>query len=209
MSRAQRLIRAAMQIALLSISLVASAVAPTTDIRGRLADTPVLRGSFEQEKQLKGFRHSLQSSGDFLLARDRGVVWNTRKPFASSIVITKQHLLTTTGADGAQKRVAAAGSPGVGTAPTLMLALLTGDTVTLAEQFEIKPSELADGRWQLELLPRTGALKKAFRRIALQGDRNVETIRIEERSGDHTEIRFLDLRDTPAELDIAEAQQFE
>lgn len=209
MNGALRFARQTICTGLLLTSLAALAVTPATGIGGRLADTNVLRGSFEQEKHLQGFHNSLKSTGDFLLARDRGVVWNTRKPFASRIVITKQRLLSTTGTGSSQKLVETARSQGVSTAHSLMLALLTGDTVTLAEQFEVKETELAGGRWQLELLPRTGTMKKAFRLIALQGGRNVETIRIEESSGDRTDIRFLDLRDTPAVMDVAEAQQFE
>ena len=42
-------------------------------VRARLAKPAVLRGQFEQQKQLQGFRNPLKSSGDFLLLRDRGI----------------------------------------------------------------------------------------------------------------------------------------
>ena len=63
-------------------------------VRRRLADSPVLKGAFEQRKTVKGFRNPLVSRGDFLVARDRGVVWATREPFASQLIVTRDRLLS-------------------------------------------------------------------------------------------------------------------
>ena len=41
-------------------------------VRARLAKPAVLRGQFEQQKQLQGFRNPLKSSGDFLLLPNSG-----------------------------------------------------------------------------------------------------------------------------------------
>jgi hypothetical protein len=59
---------------------VQAAPAPASVVAARLASPAVLRGSFEQEKRLAGFRNPLLSKGDFLMAKDRGVVWATRAP---------------------------------------------------------------------------------------------------------------------------------
>ncbi len=54
----------------------------------RLADAPCIRGRFEQTRRLSGFSNPLVSRGDFVLARGRGVVWQTREPFPSSLLVT-------------------------------------------------------------------------------------------------------------------------
>ena len=59
-------------------------------VRARLAQPAVLRGQFEQRKQLKGFRNPLVSRGNFLLLRERGVAWDTTEPFASSALLTRE-----------------------------------------------------------------------------------------------------------------------
>ena len=61
-------------------------------VRERIEQPEVLRGRFEQEKQLKGFRNPLRSTGTMLLVRERGIAWDTSEPFASSAVLTREKL---------------------------------------------------------------------------------------------------------------------
>jgi hypothetical protein len=90
-----------------------------------------------------------------------------------------------------------------------MMALLSGDTQALSRQFALKESLSADGSWRLELLPKQGALKKLFARIELRGDDYVRSVHLEETRGDRTDIRFGQLRSTPAALSADEAKQFD
>ena len=188
---------------------VAVAAVPGAGVRARLADTPVLRGQFTQEKHLQGFRNPLQSQGDFLLARNRGVVWNTRSPFASTVVMTRQRLLARQ-ADGSERNLFERGSsPAVATANSLLMALLGGNIDILSRQFVLTETLLPEGAWRLQLVPKPGALQKIFRRIELQGDSNVRSVHLEESAGDSTDIHFTELHDTPAQLSAAEAKQFD
>jgi len=196
-------------IALLVAVACAQASTPGAGVRARLANAPVLRGQFEQEKHLQGFKNPLLSNGDFLLARDRGVVWNTRIPFASTLVLTKQRLLTRQ-ADGSTHTVAdQSASPAISTANALLMALLGGDIEMLSRQFDLQETLATDAGWRLQLVPKQGALKKIFKRIELQGDQYVRSVRLEEIRGDVTDIRFQQLHDTPASLSVEEAKQFD
>jgi len=196
-------------IALLFVASNAYAATPGAGVRARLGNVPVLRGQFEQEKRLQGFKNPLLSKGDFLLARDRGVAWNTHSPFASTLVLTKQRLLTRQ-ADGSTQAIAEQGaSPAVSTANALLMALLSGDVDTLSRQFRLQETLAADGSWRLQLVPKQGALKKIFKLIELQGDRYVRSVRLQEIRGDRTEIRFLQLQTSPPTLSAAEAKQFD
>lgn len=178
-------------------------------VRARLVQAAVLRGAFEQEKQLQGFRNPLRSSGDFLLSRERGIVWNTRKPFASTLVLGKDRLQTRQ-ADGRKQDIIAAGnSQALSVANSLMLALVSGNIDGLAESFVVRESLNADGSWSLDLAPKRGPLQKAFRRIELQGDRYVRRVLLTEARGDRTEIRFSAITDQPATLSLDEARQFD
>lgn len=187
----------------------ANAATPGSAVAGKLANPPLLRGQFEQQKQLRGFRNPLLSKGEFLLAKDRGVVWTTRSPFASTLVLTKQRLLLRKADGGTRNLGGPQASPAVGTANALLMALLAGDIQVLSRQFDLQEKMSVDGSWRLELLPKAGTLKKVFTRIELQGDRYVRSVRLEEVRGDRTDIRFLQLRETPAALSVDEARQFE
>lgn len=187
----------------------ALAAEPASGVRARLVQAPVLRGAFEQEKRLKGFRNPLRSQGDFLLARDRGIVWNTRKPFASTLLLGKDRLQTRQ-PDGRKQDVIAAGnSQALGVANSLMLALVGGNVDSLQESFDVRESVAADGSWSLALVPKRGPLRKAFQRIELQGDRYVRRVQLIELRGDITDIRFSGIVDTPAQLSQDEARQFD
>jgi hypothetical protein len=194
---------------LLFAIVTAAASAPGAGVRARLANVPVLRGQFEQEKHLQGFKNPLLSKGDFLLARDRGVVWTTRSPFASTLVLTKERLQIRQ-ADGSARSLSdQGGSPAVSTANALLMALLSGDIEILSRQFRLQETLSADGSWTLQLVPKQGALKKIFKLIELHGDQHVRSVHLEEIRGDQTDIRFEQLRDAPSTLSAEEAKQFD
>ena len=178
-------------------------------VRARLAQPEVLRGRFEQRKQLRGFRNALRSHGDFLLLRERGIAWDTTEPFASSTLLTRERLLTRL-PDGSTRVVLdAAASPGMAAVNSLLMALVAGDLDVLAPQFEIVETLESGDRWTLQLQPRDAALKRVFARIVLRGDCHVRDVEIEETGGDHTWLQFLELTDTPATPTAAEVARFD
>lgn len=193
----------------LAVACVALAATPDLGVRSRLADSPVLRGAFVQEKHLQGFHNPLRSGGEFVLARGHGMVWDTRTPFASRVVMTARALRVIE-SDGSVRVIAGdAGSSVASTVHALMMALLTGDTAALSAQFAIEESLLADGAWTLGLVPRDTMMSSLYRRITVEGDRFVRRVALLEINGDRTEIRFVELRDSPAELSAEEAQRFD
>lgn len=198
----------------LALSAPATAQVPSgqgeaTGVRALLSQPEVLRGKFEQRKQLKGFRNPLVSRGDFLLLRDRGVAWDTTEPFASSILLTRERLLTRL-PDGRSRVVLdAKASPGMAAVNSLLMALVGGDLDTLATQFDIEETVAAEGSWELALRPREVGLKRVFARIVLRGDRHVREVEIDEAGGDLTSLRFLELHDQPAVPTAAEVARFD
>ena len=192
----------------LALLLAASGVAHG-GVREQLARPAVLRGQFEQSRHLHGFRNPLVSRGDFVVVRDRGVLWETRKPFASTTVISKDRVVTRRSDGSSQVMVDKSQSQAASRVNALMPALLGGDVVTLSKYFEVRESAMADGGWHLELTPRKSGLAHVFARIVLQGDRYVRSVHLEEKGGDSTDIVFSAMTDQPAKLDPVEAKPFE
>jgi hypothetical protein len=196
--------------------LVATSACPASDapepmarVRARMESPAVLRGEFEQVKQLQGFRNPLRSRGAFVLARGRGVIWDTREPFPSSLVVTGDKVMERL-EDGSERLVLdGAASPDASLVNALLLALVGGDLDALARQFELNASVPDEGDWSLDLVPRDAALRQVFERIALSGDRHVHRVRLQERSGDVSEIRFLQLRAEPVTLGPEEAARLD
>ena len=177
-------------------------------VKKRLSDAPVQRGEFEQRKSVKGFKHPLVSKGDYLFARERGVVWHTREPFESTLVLTRERLVSR-GADGANTTAMDARSePGLRAVNQLLFALLAADLGTLAQRFQIAGQAPDNGPWQLTLTPRDAGLAAWLQKVELQGERQVQTVQWQEASGDASQIRF-SAQTGAAALSAEEAKRFD
>lgn len=167
-------------------------------VRERLQQPEWLRGDFTQTKKVPGFARPLVSSGNFVAARGRGVVWRTLKPFASELRLTQNEIRATQGGQTAL-RLDASREPAVRVINTLMFALLNGDVSGLAELFEVSGNVKGAG-WQLALVPRAGALQQVLNRVELEGDAFVRRIQLFEANGDESLIQLANPRtDGPAE----------
>lgn len=178
------------------------------EIAARLSDAPIIRGRFEQRRQLAGFATPLISRGEFLLAREHGLAWTTKEPVASSLVVTPTQLVVR-GADGqVQQRMGADGQPAMRILGESMVALLRGDFSSLLPRFSVDARMTGKDGWALTLTPTDAGIRRAFARIDLSGDRFVRSIRMDEAGGDVTQIRLIDPSTSP-QLSAAEAQRFE
>jgi hypothetical protein len=158
-------------------------------IRSHLADAPVLRGEFEQRKTLKGFKHPLVSRGDYVVAKARGVVWRTQEPFASTLVLTRERLLARQPDGSVANRLDTAQEPGLRAVNEMLFALIAADLSALAPRFRIDGEAHGTG-WKVVLVPRDATLAQWIKRIELDGDRQVNEVRITEAGGDTSQIRF-------------------
>ena len=206
-----RLLRV-LALAVAAFAAVPSSAAPTDDalklVHERLKIAPVLKGEFEQTKTLKGFRNALVSKGEFLVARGQGVWWHTREPFETTLVVTKTRLFTRN-PDGSTSNLAdAQAEPGVRQVNELVFSLLAADLDALADKFTITAQPVGAAGWSLVLVPRDANVAKFLARATLAGERDVQSVRIEEARGDTTQIRFS--RQVPAAaLAADEAARFQ
>ncbi|MFH7044944.1 outer membrane lipoprotein carrier protein LolA [Paucibacter sp. JuS9] len=176
-----------------TIPVVASAAPDLAqEVRERLQQPEWLRGDFTQSKKVPGFAKPLVSSGNFIAARGRGVVWRTLKPFASELRLTQNEIRASQGGQTSM-RLDASKEPAVRLITTLMFSLLNGDVSGLAELFELTGSSQGKG-WQLVLVPRKGPLQQVLRKVELEGDGFVRRIQLFEANGDESLIQLANPR---------------
>lgn len=181
--------RRALLLAALPLTLRAE---PLAEIEKRLHSAALVRGRFEQDKELAGFAKPLRSQGDYLLLRGKGLIWRTAKPFAAQLALTRDAIRS----DALQ--LDASKEPGVRLITQLMLALLDGQLGQLAAQFELQAELRGAQGWSARLTPRQAALARLFQRIELEGDRQLRRIVLHEAQGDRTTIRFDEQQREPA-----------
>jgi hypothetical protein len=193
-----------------AMPLWAAEAAPAllTQVRQRLADAPVLRGEFEQRKALKGFKNPLVSRGDYLVAHERGVVWRTREPFASSLVVTRERMVSRRADGQVSSQMNASDEPALRAINEMLFALMAADLQTLSQRFRIEGELKGTDAWSLGLVPRDAALAQWVTRIDLEGARFVNQVKLSEALGDVTVIRF-SAQATAQKLSPEEVARFE
>lgn len=160
-----------------------------TQVKAKLSDAAVQRGTFEQRKQVKGFKRPLKSSGSYVVTKGEGVQWNTLQPFPSELSVKADEISSKQGGTEVF-RLDAKSEPTVRMITQLLFSLLAGDLAALESQF-FATGEVGADRWTIALQPKSDGLKKVFVSIALEGDRSVRSVVLEEQNGDSTTITLV------------------
>ena len=148
----------------------------------------VLRGEFSQKKVIQGFKKPLLSTGDFAIARERGLAWNTLQPFASSLYITPNRLRSV--ANGETTTLEASKEPGLKAFNDLLIALLSGQLQALNTQFTVTALSATPTGWSVTLVPTQAGLAQFIAQLQIQGGNFVEQVVLTEGNGDHSTITF-------------------
>jgi hypothetical protein len=171
----------------------------------RLAGRPLIRGNFEQEKTISRLDRSLKSSGNFIIAAGLGMVWDTVKPFPSTLALGKDYLIQSR--PGGQKTVLnAQGNEIFIRMAEVINAVFSGNSQGLLDNFEVYYSSNA-AEWELGLSPKNTAIGSFAQRIIMKGGAEIRSILIYEQNGD-TVRYILSNQSYPSELNTNEKTFF-
>ncbi len=161
-------------------------------IQESLKPFTTLRGHFEQTKAIQGLKRPLKSSGDFLIAKDKGLLWMPKKPLASVVKMTQNEVAQLK--DGKQVfKISAQEQPGLRLIAKVMFSVFSADLPELERHFDVKAERSGDG-WKAELSPKEAWVAKVAARIELKGGSFLESVSVDEANGDRTQVHFLDLK---------------
>jgi hypothetical protein len=178
---------------------------PAADaVLARLHQPAVLRGQFTQSRQIAGFRRPVQSSGDFVVARNRGLVWHTVKPFESTLSVSRERLRVSSGQGNAETTLDARREPMLRTLNDILQSVVIADVAALQKSFEMQVRPVGASGWEMALTPKEATLRARFSAITLAGGAHVQSARLVEASGDVTTVQFHDQRED-TQLTEAEA----
>lgn len=178
--------------AMAQTAVLATTAAPDllAQVRQRVQDAPVVRGAFEQHKTVKGFKQPLRSSGDFVVARGKGIVWHVLRPF-ESVLVVKPDSLQSRGSDGKLTlQMRAQDEPVLRTVNAMLFAVMSANLAELTQHFEVTGQVTAKG-WSLHLVPRDATLAQWLTAVDLQGNQFVQEVKLQEARGDASVIRIL------------------
>lgn len=158
-------------------------------VRERVQSAPVVRGQFTQLKTVQGFRQPLKSSGDFVVARGKGIAWQVRQPFASTLIVRPDSLLSR-GADGSTAvQMRAQDEPVLRTINAMLFAVVSADLAQLTHYFEVS-GQVQGAGWTLHLVPRDPVLAQWLQAVDLSGQQFVQSVQLQEARGDRSQIQM-------------------
>ncbi|MBK5009714.1 MULTISPECIES: outer membrane lipoprotein carrier protein LolA [Pseudomonas] len=169
------------------------------DLQKQLSAPAVVKGPFVQEKHLRALPQPLLSQGQFVLARDHGLLWLLQTPLRQDYRIDAHGIARRdpSGWQALPNRSAGAEQN------RLFFAVLQGDSTGLQRDFELALTGDA-AHWQLQLTPRSLLLKQVFKRIDITGGRYVQRIELSETQGDSTVLR---MPESSGAADLSDAER--
>jgi len=177
---------------LLTLIAPLTTAAPVDDIAARLGarleQTPVLRAEFVQTKELAALKKPVVTRGQLVFARRDGVLWIIEHPLKLTYVMTEQRI-GEMGDDGQMQLRSVQEVPAMAQVGRILRALLGAQLGPLREWFDAS-ADVDGQRWTMTLTPKSAQVGQFIRRITLAGTTTVDSLNIEEASGDATRIRF-------------------
>lgn len=190
----------------LLVSPLVSAVT-LDELQQRFTEQPVVRAHFDQTRTIKDLPQPLRSQGEMLIARDHGLLWDQKSPFPMMLLLDDKRMVQVINGQPPQT-VTAENNPQMFQFNHLLRALFQADRKVLEENFRIAFNDLGNGRWSLVLTPATTPLDKIFSTLDLGGATFLESIRLNDKQGDRTDITLSQHQLTPASLTDDERQRF-
>ncbi|HHE6158424.1 outer membrane lipoprotein carrier protein LolA [Citrobacter freundii] len=176
-------------------------------LQQRFTEQPVVRAHFDQTRAIKDLPQPLRSQGRMLIARDQGLLWDQTAPFPMQLLLDDKRMVQVINGQPPQT-ITADNNPQMFQFNHLLRALFQADRKVLEQNFRVEFADLGEGRWTLRLTPITTPLDKIFATIDLAGKTYLESIQLNDKQGDRTDIALSQHQLTPAQLTDDERQRF-
>ncbi|ENC2032217.1 outer membrane lipoprotein carrier protein LolA [Escherichia coli] len=177
------------------------------DLQQRFTEQPVIRAHFDQTRTIKDLPQPLRAQGQMLIARDQGLLWDQTSPFPMQLLLDDKRMVQVINGQPPQI-ITAENNPQMFQFNHLLRALFQADRKVLEQNFRVEFADKGEGRWTLRLTPTTTPLDKIFNTIDLAGKTYLESIQLNDKQGDRTDIALTQHQLTPAQLTDDERQRF-
>ena len=177
------------------------------DLQQRFTEQPVIRAHFDQTRTIKDLPQPLQCQGQMLITRDQGLLWDQTSPFPMQLLLDDKRMAQVINGQPPQI-ITAENNPQMFQFNHLLRALFQADRKVLEQNFRVEFADKGEGRWTLRLTPTTTPLDKIFNTIDLAGQTYLESIQLNDKQGDRTDIALTQHQLTPAQLTDDERQRF-
>ncbi len=144
--------------------------------------------SFEQQRHLAVLTRPVVSSGRLEFSEDKGLCWNIRKPYTTTLLVNDAGIYQVQ-AGQANQQLMASGNPVFETFANVYMALFKGEMGKLGQAFALQPQRDGDN-WSIRLVPLPDSPLVWLQQIEISQQGGVNQLSLQEKNGDHTDIRF-------------------
>lgn len=149
----------------------------------------ILRGSFTQMRYMVGFDKPLKSEGTFVVAPDRGVIWNVVKPFEITTIITP-HGLVQSNKGKRVMNLSARQAPFIEQIYKMIGGVLARQWDGMHEKFVVEKAA-QQSSWSIKLTPlKTKQQLIPFQEVSVTGDAYVQEVVMTKKDGSRDVISF-------------------
>ncbi|MCF0214859.1 MAG: outer membrane lipoprotein carrier protein LolA [Fibrobacteraceae bacterium] len=146
-------------------AIAGSVPAEAEQVLKKFAESAVVQGNFKQIKYIKKISRSFEAEGTFLIAKDYGVVWNTEKPFKSTMIITQTQMIQKS-ASGMVSKMDASENAVFGEFSKTIQSIFSGDLKSIEEHFTLNPPKSSNTKG-ITLAPKEKAVRQVIDNIQL------------------------------------------
>lgn len=172
--------------------LCAPAWATPSDVLARitqhLQQHTIVRAQFTQTREMKALRQPFVTKGRMIFSRRDGVYWLIDSPIQTGYWMSESRMVEIN-ANGQRKEQDSKSNPALAHMGRIMRSMLSAQADVLAENFQLAADGTAS-QWVLTLTPRNPQLGQFIKRIRIQGGQFIDSMELEETSGDITRTRF-------------------
>ncbi len=157
------------------------------DVYARISAHPVTKGELKQEQYIKMANRSLISKGTFVMAADKGVIFEIIEPFPSSMVVTEEKMVQTLPGDvvavmdgkenAAFKNIA-----------KIIHSVFANDVQVLRDNFQVSVTN--GPKDVVNLVPKDPLLSMLFLKITLTVGDSIDSVSVIETGGNWVNYSF-------------------
>ena len=158
------------------------------EICERISVRRITKGEFKQTKLIKRIKREMASSGVFIISSGDGILWQSQKPYFSSMAMTKNALIQS-GSDGKKSVLKAEDNKTFRQFATILSSVFEGDARGLTENFDVEFIGSLTG-WNINLIPKNSTVRSVISEIEMVGNDSIDGMVLHEANGDFIRYEF-------------------
>lgn len=154
-----------------------------------LTTSPLTVGEFKQVRTIKKLNREFVSTGFFAIDRQSGIVWDTRKPFASVFWVGDDAMVQFDPARDTKKTVSVKENPVFAEFSKTIQSVFSGNYGELERNFKIYFEKKGDA-FTVGLVPKESAVARVVASIVLEGTKELDKVKITDGDGNPVVYEF-------------------